>query len=130
MSNGEARIKTNFQIENINPILNVRDISASLDFYVNSLGFTNADWGDENFTCVTRDGRSIYLCRNGQGNPGTWIWVGFGGNIFDLYEEFKSKGIVIHQPPVSHPWAMEMLVQDPDGHVLRFGTDPEPNTNK
>jgi predicted lactoylglutathione lyase len=130
MSNEEAKIKTKFRVENITPILNVKDISASMNFYVNMLGFTNADWGDENFTCVSRDGSSIYLCRNGQGHPGTWIWVGFDGNIFDLYSEFKSRGVLIQQPPVSHPWAMEMLVQDPDGHVLRFGTDPENNTNK
>jgi predicted lactoylglutathione lyase len=129
MSNGEAKLKAKFRIENITPILNVKDISASVKFYVNMLGFTNADWGDESFTCVTRDGSSIYLCRNGQGHRGTWIWVGFDGNIFDLYSEFKARGVSIQQP-VSHPWAMEMIVQDPDGHVLRFGTDPENDTNK
>ena len=130
MLQGETKIETKFRIENITPILNVKDIPASTNFYVGMLGFANADWGDENFTCVSRDGSSIYLCRNGQGHPGTWLWVGFDGNIFDLHAEFRSKGVVIHQPPTSHPWAMEMLVQDPDGHVLRFGTDPENNTNK
>ena len=125
---GEA-IKTKFQVENITPILNVKDISVSMNFYVDMLGFTNADWGDENFTWVSRDSSSIYLCKNGQGHPGTWIWVGFAGNIFELYSEFKSRGVLIQQPPASYPWAMEMLVQDPDGHVLRFGTDPE-NTTK
>jgi predicted lactoylglutathione lyase len=129
VSAGDAKIKTKFRVENITPILNVKDISASVKFYVEILGFTNAEWGDENFTCVSRDGGSIYLCKNGQGNPGTWIWIGFGGNIFELYSEFKSRGVLIQQPPVSHPWAMEMLVQDPDGHVLRFGTDPENNSN-
>ena len=30
-------------------------------YYVDVLGFTNAEWGSRDFTCVTRDGASIYL---------------------------------------------------------------------
>jgi hypothetical protein len=29
------------------------------------------------------------------------------------------------QPPVRRPWALEMWVEDPDGHVLRLGSDPD-----
>jgi catechol 2,3-dioxygenase-like lactoylglutathione lyase family enzyme len=35
----------NFQIENICPILYVRDMAASLRFYIDILGFKNAEWG-------------------------------------------------------------------------------------
>jgi hypothetical protein len=27
--------------------------------------------------------------------------------------------------PSNYSWAMEMQIEDPDGHVLRFGTDPD-----
>ncbi|MDR6804592.1 putative lactoylglutathione lyase [Dyadobacter sp. BE34] len=65
------------------------------------------------------------MCKGGQGNPGTWIWIGFDGDIYQLYEELKAKGVAIRQPPVRYDWAVELHVEDPDGHVLRFGTDPE-----
>ena len=112
------------RFENIQPILSVKDMAVSRNFYVNVLGFKEADWGDDNFTSMTRDNCGMYLCRGQQGNPGTWIWVGFDGDIFSLYNELREKGIAIRQPPVSHSWAMEMQIEDPDGHVLRFGTDP------
>lgn len=39
--------------------------------YVEVLGFEKAPWGDEEFTCVSRDGARIYLCEGGQGQPGS-----------------------------------------------------------
>jgi catechol 2,3-dioxygenase-like lactoylglutathione lyase family enzyme len=113
-----------FRVENITPILSVLDMSRSLAFYVDILGFTNADWGDDNFTCVSRDKRSLYLCKGGQGSPGTWIWIGFDGDIFSLQQSLQSIGVTIKLPPTNYSWALEMHIEDPDGHVLRFGTEP------
>lgn len=99
-------------------------MSVSLNFYINTLGFHNAMWGNDNFTCVTRDNACIYLCRNGQGQPGTWLWVGFDGDIFALHDELKAKNVTIKQPPLNYSWALEMHIEDPDGHILRFGKEP------
>jgi catechol 2,3-dioxygenase-like lactoylglutathione lyase family enzyme len=117
----------NYRIENIAPVLNVSDMTQSLAFYVDILGFTNAGWGDDNFTSINKDNTGIYLCKGGQGLPGTWVWIGFDGNIFLLHEELTSKGVRIKLPPTNFSWAYEMQVTDPDGHVLRFGTDPDYN---
>ena len=114
----------NFRIENITPILYVKDMSRSLAFYVDILGFKNAEWGNDNFTSVGQDNSSLYLCKSGQGQPGTWIWIGFDGDIFSLHQQFISKGVNIKLPPTNFSWAYEMQVEDPDGHILRFGTDP------
>jgi catechol 2,3-dioxygenase-like lactoylglutathione lyase family enzyme len=116
--------ESGIRLENIQPILSVRDMALSIEFYVHKLGFKEAEWGDNNFTSISRDNCGIYLCRGEQGNPGTWIWIGFDGDIHLLYDELKSKGVKIRQGPVNHPWAIEMQVEDPDGHVIRFGTDP------
>ena len=120
----------NVRVENITPVLYIADMARSLAFYVGILGFQNAEWGDENFTSVNRDGSGLYLCKGGQGSPGTWIWIGFNGDIFSLHEELKSEGVKIVLPPTKFSWAHEMQVQDPDGHILRFGTDPNGLENK
>jgi uncharacterized glyoxalase superfamily protein PhnB len=107
-----------------NPILRVANMARSLQYYVDVLGFTNADWGGDDFTCVSRDNASIYLCEGGQGQPGTWVWVGVE-DAEALHEEYKAAGANILHPPENYPWAYEMKVGDPDGHVLRFGSDPK-----
>jgi catechol 2,3-dioxygenase-like lactoylglutathione lyase family enzyme len=113
-----------FRIENIAPILCVQDIARSVKFYEDILGFKNADWGDDAFTCITRDNTGIYLCKGAQGMPGTWIWIGFDGDILELHRQFAEKDVTIKLPPTNFSWAYEMQIMDPDGHVLRFGTDP------
>ena len=115
------------RIENIQPILNVRDMAASRHFYIDLLGFSEAEWGTDAFTSITRDHWGIYLCKGSQGHPGTWLWIGFDGDIFVLHKEFKEKGIKIIMEPRNFSYALEMHIEDPDGHVLRFGTDPNPD---
>jgi len=113
-----------FRVENIAPILYVKNMSESLAFYVDILGFKNAEWGDDNFTSINRDNTGLYLCKGNQGSPGTWVWIGFDGDIFLLHQMLKSNGVKIKLPPTNFSWAYEMQIEDPDGHILRFGTDP------
>jgi uncharacterized glyoxalase superfamily protein PhnB len=40
-----------------------------------------------------------------------------------LHDELREKGATIVHPPEIYRWACEMKVADPDGHVLRFGSD-------
>jgi predicted enzyme related to lactoylglutathione lyase len=110
--------------ERANPILRVADLRRSLRYYVEVLGFANAEWGGDEFTCVSRDGADIYLSVGDQGQPGTWVWIGVSDTEV-LHEEYKAKGAVILHPPENFPWACEMKVRDPDGHVLRLGSDPK-----
>jgi predicted enzyme related to lactoylglutathione lyase len=113
--------KTKF--EHAAPILNVSDMAASVKYYVESLGFRNADWGTDAFTSVNRDAAEIYLCQGAQGRPGTWVWIGVE-DVATLYQEYKTSGAKIRKAPENYPWAYEMQVEDSDGHVLRFGSEP------
>ena len=115
------RGKTKF--EGASPILRVADMQASVRYYVESLGFQNADWGSDGFTSVNRDGAGIYLCRDAQGCNGTWAWVGVE-DVQALYAEYRASGARIRHPPRNYSWAREMHVEDLDGHVLRFGSEP------
>ncbi|HEV7675620.1 MAG TPA: VOC family protein [Candidatus Angelobacter sp.] len=106
------------------PILRVEDMEASLRFYIGVLGFTNATWGNDEFTSVNRDGTGIYLCRGGQGRGGAWIWIGVD-DAEKLHEQLKAQGVAIRMPPTNFLWALEIHVEDPDGNVIRFGSDPK-----
>ena len=110
------------KFERANPILSVTNMARSLRYYVDVLGFTNADWGSDDFTCVSRDGADIYLSQGDQGQSGTWVWLGVE-DVVMLFEEYRQSGATILHPPENFPWACEMKIGDPDGHVLRFGSD-------
>ncbi|HEX4632401.1 MAG TPA: VOC family protein [Gemmatimonadales bacterium] len=110
------------RFENAAPILRVSDMNASLRYYVDVLGFRNAEWGNDDFTAVRRDAAGIYLCRDGQGCRGTWAWVGVEDAQL-LYEEYQARGAKVRHAPRNYPWALEMHVEDPDGHILRFGSE-------
>jgi predicted enzyme related to lactoylglutathione lyase len=103
------------------PIFPVANIRASIDYYVNALGFQH-DWGDTGFASVSRDRCHLFLCENDQGHKGTWAWIGVE-DAEGLAAELRGRGAKIRHPPTNYPWAYEMQVEDPDGNVLRFGSD-------
>ena len=122
MANANQRTK----FESAEPILRVSDMAATIRYYTEVLGFANAEWGSDDFTLVSRDGAAIYLCRGSQGQPGTWVWVGVE-DVGALYQEYIQSGARVRHPPRNYPWALEIHVEDPDGHILRFGSEPLPD---
>ncbi len=115
-------LRTRF--ESIDPILRVEDMARSVAYYVDVLGFEQAPWGNDDFSFVGRNGRGIYLCRGGQGRGGAWVWVGVD-DVRALHREYAARGAIVRLEPTNFPWALEMRIEDPDGNVLRFGSDPE-----
>jgi len=110
-------------VENTCPILRVDDLQRSVDYYVQRLGF-KVNWQDEYSAGIGRDGGAIMLIKQGQGCPGTYVWVGVE-DANALLEEFRASGAMIRHEPKNYPWALEFKVDDPDGHVLRFGSEPD-----
>jgi predicted lactoylglutathione lyase len=66
----------------------------------------------------------IYLSEDLEEHQRAWVWVG-AENIEPIYEEYKASGAKIRQAPTNYSWAYEMTVEDPDGHVLRIGSEPK-----
>jgi len=107
------------------PILSVKSVRASIDYYVHKLGFEKEwDWGDPpTFACVWRDQVRIFLCEGGQGAPGTWISI-FVQDVDALHDDYQRRGATIRQAPTNFAWGVrEMNVEDLDGHRLRLGSD-------
>jgi len=111
------------RFENSQPILRVEDMDRSVRFYVDQLGFQSAQWGTAEFNSVARDTASIFLCHQDQGRGAAWVWLGVD-DVETLHREFQSRNVPILLPPTDYSWAREMRVADPDGNVLRFGSEP------
>ena len=111
-------------VEMIDPILCVSDLDRALRYYTQVLGFEAADWTTGDFTAVSLQSCGIYLAQGAQGHPGTWVWVGVG-DVRPLYDLYRSRGAVVRLPPTNYPWALEIQIEDPDGNVRRFGSDPD-----
>ena len=105
------------------PILRVEDMQAALRFYVDLLGFQKAPWGSADFTSVSRDRAAIYLCRGAQGRGGAWVWIGVE-DAHALHDEWKARGVKIVEGLTNYSWALEFRIEDPDGNVLRVGSEP------
>jgi catechol 2,3-dioxygenase-like lactoylglutathione lyase family enzyme len=124
MSETQSPRKSAVVVEGVTPILAVRSLPASIDYYVSVLGF-QVDWHQPGIMAsVSRDRCGIFLCEGDQGNPGTWVWIGVEDTEL-LFEDYRIKGAKVRHPPTNYPWAYEMQIEDPDGHVLRFGSEPK-----
>lgn len=111
------------QFESLIPILYSTDIERSVKYYMEKLSFENQwIWNDEKtFGGVSKGCVEIFFCKLDQGNPGTWLAINVD-DIDEYYETIKSAEATILSTPEDKPWNMrEMLVRDPDGHIIRFG---------
>ena len=115
---------TPVRFEGSTPILRVENMQAALDFYVNKLGFKNVEWGNDEFTSISRDSACLFLCVGDQGRGPAWVWMGVE-DAGKLHEELQARGVKIRMPPTNFPWALECHIEDPDGNVLRLGSDPK-----
>ena len=109
--------------ESVFPILRVKSMKRSLEYYLNKLGFKLDFGGPGSFASVSRDQCAICLAEGDQGHPGGWVWIGVQ-DAAALHQELKAKGAKIANPPTNFPWALEMQVADLDGNILRMGSHP------
>ena len=109
------------RVERMIPILNVRSVPDSVRYYVDVLGF-KVDWDASDYASVSLDRHAIMLCQGGQGQSGTWIWIGVE-DVEELFHKYTASGAKFRQELTNYTWAYEMRIEDLDGHVLRFGSD-------
>jgi uncharacterized glyoxalase superfamily protein PhnB len=111
------------KFESLIPILYSEDIRRSITHYTDVLGFEESwIWDDPpTFGGVSTDEIRLFFCRQDQGHPGTWICLNVE-NVDEYFKFITERGAEVLSPPENKPWFMrEMLVRDPDGHIIRFG---------
>ncbi|PWU01961.1 MAG: hypothetical protein C5B52_06340 [Bacteroidetes bacterium] len=107
------------------PILFSENVRRSLDYYVDVLEFARKwDWGSPpSFGGVVKDSVEIFFSENAQGNKGTWISIMID-DVDTYFQKISARGAKILVPPETKEWGVrEMLVCDPDDHVIRFGSE-------
>ncbi len=103
------------------PVLPVKNLKKSFEFYIDTLGF-KLDWEGQTFGSVSRDGHCIMLSEKNKPTDPAWVWIGLEDDT--LFDEYKRKGVNVFQEPQNHPWAYEMKFEDIDGNILWIGTEP------
>jgi len=130
---------TDVEYEALIPMLNVRDIQASLDFYQNELGFQRvssdrqlSDWRWARVACGSCDfmlmqtNAELRLPRgcNAKINTGWPAQLYFLlDDVEALHRRLSARGCEVSALRQSEHGLMEFSMQDPDGHMLGFGPD-------
>lgn len=106
------------------PVLASLNISKTIQFYQNKLGFTEVGWKDRHYAIVHRDNISIHFwkCDNKIHPENTSCYIRVKG-IDTLYQEFKKQDVIHPNGPlINQPWGMrEFAILDFDGNMIKFG---------
>ena len=113
------------------PVLQVRDVVRSRDFYCGKLGFSSHGiWGD-NLFCIVQNGPVTIAFQKSYTDgplPLNQYWAAYiyVPDADALHARWKAAGVPITRAPEDMPYGLrEYDVTDPDGHVIAFGYDPE-----
>jgi catechol 2,3-dioxygenase-like lactoylglutathione lyase family enzyme len=129
-------------LKQISPLLQVRDIDASAEFYAEKLGFETGPTGG-GFCMIRRDECWLFLAQktkdvdvtNRAARAVDDGWCGYDlhihcapGTLDRLYTEFRSRGVAMHESfqdgPVLRDYGVrDFSLLDPDGYELVFGEE-------
>ena len=117
----------------ISPLLAVRDVKKTIDFYTNSLGFklgmTFPDAANPEYADLTKDGMTLMFIPAqdlGIGEAekrgvGVNLYMQIDGDIDEYYQELKQRGAPIATDIKDEPYGIrDFSVVDPDGYELTF----------
>ncbi len=109
-------------------VLAVQNLTKSVDYYKNKMGFTT-DWFDgDNWHCLSRGSFTVMLghCADDRSafetrNHSYFAYI-TAENVDELFHEFRNNGCEIFMPPQDKPWGMrEFGLRTIDGHRMMFG---------
>ncbi len=131
-------METSANIRQEVPFFGIMDMTASLRYYVEGLGFEiTHHWmprGTIEWCALKRGGASLMLQeyrKDAEGHQLPQSKVGVGVSLcficedaLALYDEFTAKGIAVEEPFVgNNMWVITL--HDPDGYTLNFESDTD-----
>jgi uncharacterized glyoxalase superfamily protein PhnB len=122
------------RLTHLTPVLNVSDVSASLDWF-EALGWERGfAWDDEGgmrsanptFVSVQSGEAEIFLCLEGQGSRPIWMswFLSSSAELDAAHARAVEHGCEISMEPTDESWGMrEFHLRHPDGHTFRVGCE-------
>jgi predicted enzyme related to lactoylglutathione lyase len=119
---------TQSKIKKMSPQLLVTNLSGSITFYTEKLGFDLEFQYQDFYAGIIKEGCSIHL-KSGKPSAQERInkrehndldIVFSVENVERLYEELVKKSIDIVQPLCDRPYGKEFYIVDPDGYIFGF----------
>ena len=112
------------------PLFRVANVLDAVAHYRDVFGFDVAWTRDDDGIEIASVGRGnlCLLLANHSAPVGSCVfsYVENKVGLDKIYEEFKSKGAKITEPPIDRYWGLyEMRVEDLDGNTIRIATDSE-----
>ena len=122
------------RLQNIVPVLDVRDVDASIEFYKSALGFIENDkvtWGGHTEWALLRSGQvQIMLCAS-QEMPSDDEIVQTDNVFYIFIEDMDALEMQLNKAKISSKdrgvdsgQSRDFYVRDPDGYVLWFSPRP------
>jgi len=115
------------------PVLECADMTRSLAFYEDKLGFGTRVWGEPpSFAMVQRGTVLLALALAERRAPvvkrSTWAAYIYVQDVDRLHAELIGHRVAIAEPPEDRFYGCrEFAVDDPDGNILAFGQVIEPD---
>ncbi len=119
--------------QSVEPVLLVHDVSKSVEYYCDTLGFRVAFlYGDPpehagvTYGDWTGAGVSLQLTQVSAERDLTasnYLFINVGNGIDALYHAYVARGVTVVEAITNKPWAMrEFTIKDLNNHVLRFAS--------
>lgn len=105
------------------PTLPVANVSDTVEFYIEKLGFDERFlWGDPPTHAGVSLGNSTIHFSSGVANVERhWLYFHIG-DVDELYAWYQVNGVTLLGEPTTKPWGMrEFYIRDPNGYELCFG---------
>lgn len=119
------------RLKDLRPVLWTEDLSSTIDFYMEVLGFEcsdrNDDWG---WASLQKDDVALMIAKPNEHTP--YEKIGFTGsfyfntdNVDALWEKLKDKAKVCYGIEDFFYGMREFAVYDNNGYLLQFGQERE-----
>lgn len=124
------------ELHGIQPVHRVRDVSASVAYYRDVLGFevdfvhgdppahARVSSGDRTSGAAVRIRFEQLSQGAAGGTDGGYCYIHVAHDLDGLHQEYRSRGVTILQEPRNQPWGLrDFYIRDSDGYVFCFASE-------